>query len=89
MFNAVLGYCGEGGVCQIKQELMGLRKPLFKTRLEQKKFKKLKIIDFYFPVCFPVSSISSTAIQTFKKFLPRLDFLCQPHCGSALRAIFL
>lgn len=38
--NAILGYSGEGGVCQIRQELMGPRKLLFKTRLKKQKFKQ-------------------------------------------------
>lgn len=37
MLNAILGHCGEGGVCRIRWQLMGLRKLLFKTRLQQKK----------------------------------------------------
>lgn len=36
-FNAILGNCGNGGVCQIGEELIGLWKLLFKTGLGKRK----------------------------------------------------
>lgn len=62
MLNAILGYCGEEGVCQIRQELMGLRKLLFKARLEQQqKINKLNIINFsYLLPCFQHTKYSNS-----------------------------
>lgn len=39
MFAAILGYFEEGEDCHIWQELMRLRKVVFKTELEGKKIK--------------------------------------------------